>query len=390
MRVLLLSALLCGWVCVCRYMSLSRQFIIRSLAGLLVIAVLLVGIKYHSSLGRLHIWHIDMQLLQQQSWWHGVGPHGFNVEYNHAQAAWFARESLYSQRAMLANDGYYAFNEFMQLAIEFGWWAGVALVLAFIAFLHQQYRLVRYRVPMLSVAFIATQLLWPIAIGCWVSYPLHTWYGPAVAIGLAACIIAGSIVKQKVLQYGIAGGVVTATLVFLLVTQLQMSKEKATLDEARELWQIGHKNEAMQQLAQYCNTHPFAIPHYETLAGWYWLSGKEKAAIQLLEAHHQVHCNQRIHQQLGHWYALLNDTKSASFHLHTSLYITPHLLTSRAYLADLYNRIGEMDSASYWVQEVVRYPAKIATPKAALLKQQAATWLAMPDSSSTIFHLITD
>ncbi|WP_416439341.1 hypothetical protein [Phnomibacter sp. MR] len=369
---------------------LSRQFFTRSLAGLFVIAVFLVGIKYHSSLGRLHIWYIDMQLLQQQSWWHGVGLNGFNVAYNHAQAAWFSQASLYTQRAMLANDGYFAFNEFMQLAIEYGWWAGVALLLAFAAFIYQQYLLVRHRVPIVSVAFIATQLLWPIAIGCWVAYPLHTWYGPAIAIGLSACVIASFIIRHRAIRGGILLAILLGTATFLLVANHNRQAEKKLLGTARELWQIGHKTAAIEQLSAYCRTHPLAIPHHETLAAWYWLSGKEKEAIQTLETHHQQHCNQRLHQQLGQWYALQHNNTMASYHLHTSLYITPHLLTSRACLADFYWRIGDIDSATYWTKDVVQYPPKIQNTKATHLKQLATHWLENPTSTTPIFQIISN
>jgi tetratricopeptide (TPR) repeat protein len=153
---------------------------------------------------------------------------------------------------------------------------------------------------------------------------------------------------------------------------------KMVIEEARELWMIGDKPAAIEQLRNYCIKQPDAIPHNEILAKWLWLVGQEREAINWMIGHHQYHCNQRMHETLGQWYAGAGNYEQSSIHLHTSLYITPHLLHSRALLADYYYLIRNLDSARYWAKEVLYTPPKIENAKASELKRAAANWL-LPD-----------
>jgi hypothetical protein len=310
-------------------------------------------------------------MLANQTFGQGIGHNQFNVHYNHLQASYFTEGGIASKEAMLANDGYYAFNEFIHWGIEWGWWAGVLLLLMFTLFLYQNWRLIKRQGPF-NFEFLCTMLLWPIAVGCWVGYPLHKPYLAIYAISVSLMLIISIIPLKPMLRYGFFVMIALMTVCGMVLHGWVQRNAKMMIEEARELWMIGDKPAAIEQLRNYCIRQPDAIPHNEILAKWLWLVGQEREAINWMIGHHQYHCNQRIHETLGKWHVEKMNWPKASQELHTSLYITPHRLTARALLADMYTQMNRMDSARYWWQQLIAYPIKVPSTEANRLKRQAA------------------
>lgn len=125
-------------------------------------------IKTDSSLGRWFIWEKSFQLWKE-NWLSGVGFGRFNPEFNHLQADYFSRTSLYTKEAMLANDGIFAFNEWLHFAIEFG-------VAGFLLSVATTYFILRTCFNSInSSKSWAGAMLMPVIIGCLFSYPLHNF-----------------------------------------------------------------------------------------------------------------------------------------------------------------------------------------------------------------------
>jgi hypothetical protein len=384
LRTLLISLLIAVWLVILASKKRnSNQLTLYSIVSVLAAVIVLWYAKHNSSLGRLHIWKLSWQMLAKQSMWHGIGAGHFNVQYNHAQAAYFAQHSLYTKEAMLADDGYYAFNEFIHVGIEYGWWAGVLLLCFFAWFIWQNWLVVK-RKEGFSFPLVYILLLWPVAISCWVGYPLHK---PWLAIMAALLIGLLAISRMAVLRHW------KNTLVIMLVVASALYsgfkvrhffEARQILTATKEAWQVGEKRTAIAQLQKYCNAHVTAIPHHEVLATWYWLVSEEEKAIACLEKHHLFHCNQRIHETLGKWYASQKRFEVAAQHFFTALYITPHKLQSRALLSNLYAVWGKPTLARKWAYEVAQYPAKFSTNIADALKHSANMYLAN-NSTNTSF-----
>ncbi len=99
----------------------SKNKIIFVSTFLLISATLLFGffIKVESSAGRLFTWKNSFVLLKN-NWLKGVGLGKFNPNYNHLQAEYFSKNSITDAVALRADDGYYAFNEWLHIWIETG------------------------------------------------------------------------------------------------------------------------------------------------------------------------------------------------------------------------------------------------------------------------------
>lgn len=343
-------------------------------------------VKVDSTNSRVFIWQRTADMLATHAdcstFLHSYRP--FNPAFNHAQAGWFLAHGIAGKEAWLANDGYYAFNELLQVWFEWGW--GMALlVVAWYCFVGWQLLLV-WRAAGVGGhgRFLLVCAIVPVVLASLVSYPFHrSWvllYTLAVT-GLLTVWHWRSVLERQALAVGV--GIWMSGL--LVLAFWQWTKEDIrvkVLTDAREYWSAGDRTTAIGRLRAFCDVHPGSIPHNEVLAGWYTLSMKTSEAIAVLERHHLQHCNQEIHDLLGRLYARQGDWSMAGNHLMLSLCLTPHKLGSRATLANYYQAQRHFDSARYWAQSVLATPAKVPTVLASSLKVDARRYLAKPDTAS--------
>jgi len=88
--------------------------------------------KYSSTQGRVFIWENCWRALARAPVT-GVGMDKFRRVYNREQYDWFVRNGLENKHSLQAGNNYYAFNEWLQLAIEVGLpLAGAAFLIIFI------------------------------------------------------------------------------------------------------------------------------------------------------------------------------------------------------------------------------------------------------------------
>lgn len=99
-----------------------RRFISWGILGLVCLAIglaTLFYIKKDSANGRLFMWKISLHAIAEKPL-AGHGPGGFHDAYGAAQEAYFANGTYSEWEEHVAGSPEYAFNEYLQLAIEFG------------------------------------------------------------------------------------------------------------------------------------------------------------------------------------------------------------------------------------------------------------------------------
>ena len=98
--------------------------------GVCVLALaagLLFVLKPDSARGRLFLWRMSARAAMEQPWTgHGIG--NFAVAYGEAQEAYFATGHYEPWEERVAGCPEYAFNEYLQVAVEHGWPALLALL----------------------------------------------------------------------------------------------------------------------------------------------------------------------------------------------------------------------------------------------------------------------
>lgn len=108
---------------------------ILTIATILSVGISLFGI-YHfkkgSSDGRLFIWKVSTEIIKENSIF-GVGFDRFNAHYMNSQANYFVRNGETTE-ALVSDNTYYAFNEFVQFITENGF-VGFILLIALLYFI---------------------------------------------------------------------------------------------------------------------------------------------------------------------------------------------------------------------------------------------------------------
>lgn len=108
--------------------SKLRKVILGTIS-VLIIAGGLYGV-YHlkkgSSEGRLFIWNVSTQIIKENPLM-GVGFDRFKAHYMDSQAAYF-REHIGESESLVADNSYYAFNEFLQFTVEEGAIGAILLI----------------------------------------------------------------------------------------------------------------------------------------------------------------------------------------------------------------------------------------------------------------------
>lgn len=91
------------------------------LKWLIVILLLIICLfyKYNSTLGRLITYKVDL-LIIKNFWLSGIYQ-PFNISFNHTQAAYFfSKGDLYTKEMLLASNGFFVFNEWLNIFIRYG------------------------------------------------------------------------------------------------------------------------------------------------------------------------------------------------------------------------------------------------------------------------------
>ena len=368
-------------ICLLLYRQCGNKRSLLSFMQAICVCLLpfLLYVKYDSSLGRLHIWSLSFQLWLKQSFLIGLGAGQYNSAYNHLQAQYFSSRSLYTKEAMLANDGYFASNEYLQFGIDYGWW--YSLLLLFLFGVYAYFLWAAWQQKLNGAQLSYTCLMLPFFIASWVAHPWHHYAAIAITVLFVLLLLAEELSKYplanslfKKWSYGI---ITVIIYLYAVVSFRSAERKEEILTMAKTEWQWGNKQYAIQCLDSICSKHPDWQPHNETLAYYHWVTGHTQKGIEILQRHHQYHCNQRFHQMLGDFYSELKQPALALHHYHTSLFINPHLIEPRIKLAETYNSLNNKDSAKYWAKEVLCFPRKVMNPKVKLYEKRARQVLSL-------------
>jgi O-antigen polymerase len=357
-----------------RKLKIRHVWIRLLLFSVLLIAMALVltlVTKVDSSAGRWFIWKNSWRLFQQ-NWLTGVGTGLFNRSYNHLQADYFFKHAFSVKEAMLADDGFYAFNEWLHVGVEQG-------VLGLFMFLSLTFFLLYTCWKRIEDDYVLPgAVLVSIFISCLFSYPLHNWLILSVAAFFSGSICKGA---RAVWHIYTPRWLVIASLLILInftcIAGFLTMHSFTDYKKARDLAAEGAKTEAYELIKSQSaalKTHPsFPLFYLKLLHE----TGRLQEAITWFNKFHAFQCDQRMHAIAGKCYAESGVVELAEKHLIMSLYITPHLMQSRMDLLNFYHQQGDTLKARFWANDIIHFTPKINSPKSYLLKREAARYIAI-------------
>lgn len=356
----------------------TKQFTLRKTKllvfglGIAAIAFVFVSItfflKTNSTSGRWFIWQNCFTVLKS-NWFTGVGWGRFRVAYNEQQASWFQQHGFHNKQALLADTVYYAFNEWLQLAIEIGLPLTTVLFLLLISIWIKAFKNVNktkssYTNKKAMAAFAA------LIFSSFFSYPFYYLPTLFLFIVLFIWVVAigqfDFITRQKILFKSLL--ILFASLVaiycsFQLYARMQLKK-------AAELNLVGYKKLALQKMQ---SAYPILKRNGDflyTMGNSFYSLNKMDSALYYFQQSAKTKNDCELHKKLGQLYFETGNQPLAEAHFLKAVYMVPNRFKSRELLVEFYIQTGNKPKAKYWASQTLLMPEKIPSAQVLAIKQR--------------------
>ncbi len=301
------------------------------------------------------------------NWVHGIGLGKFKSKFNEYQADYFAKNNLDNKRALLADNTFYAFNDYLQWIIETGVWGllFLAMVLYFtirrIIFLNKD----NLKKPILVSA---TAALICIAVASLFSNPLQV-----IPIQGIVLICLGVIAfypnkrsdfstTKKLISFFYRGFVMVLAVIFIN-NAWNVYKRKQIEKEAFELTQSGYKTEAIARYKTLIEKYP------ETGYNWFLYSQQLYYSNRLVEAKESLdkcrlyYVDNKVYKLKAAIEEELNMYPEAEKSYLRAIYMVPNRMGSRLDLLNFYIARNDTSKAVYWARSILTMPIKVLSDR---------------------------
>ena len=245
----------------------QRQRVVMVVVGgfcvLLLAGYLLFVLKPDSARGRLFMWKITCRAIAEKPLT-GYGIHNFAAAYGNAQETYFAAGDYESWEERVAGSPEYAFNEYLQAAVELGIPLAVCLLVVVVLCLYRGVRKGRYGIcgailSLMIFSFSSYPLQLPVFIvtfggllvACLSGADRWQWLGLAVSVG----IIGGFRLKNDLQVEQACREWMNARVLYNAGAYQSAEKEYGRLypllrDRASFLFEYGHGLHKQQQFSK--------------------------------------------------------------------------------------------------------------------------------------------
>lgn len=345
------------------YIALQRKKVILFLSiGFLLLACGATGIyqlKKNSADGRVLIWKTTMQMIPKYPM--GVGLGHFAGVYGEEQAAYFAAGIGTAQDELIAGNPDYAFNEYLQIIIEFGIIPAVVLFISFILLVYMgiKRKAIAEAGGLLSLFVFAAM-----------SYPFNLLPFLIVLVFFMAFILTqkravrvkGFTEKSVVLPWQAVFVLLTVSFVILFGTLYQRYPTYKAYKEWNNLKMIGSTDAYPEMKNDYENLYPylsdqtlFLFEYAQCLSK----TGEYNKSNQILEQAIKISCDPMLYNILGKNYQNLKNYKFAEQNFLKASHIVPNRIYSYYLLANLYAENGNKESAILMGKKVLTKEPKV-------------------------------
>ncbi len=338
-------------------------------AIIVLIPIILLSVKTDSSLGRFYIIKNTVQIIKNNF------PNeitDFNLAYHHYIIDKFSGTYLLNTKEnYLADNTFYANNDYLQFVAEFGIFGLIGVTIFFLIAIPYILKNIRHHLVSNEDYFITTFI--PFLIGGFISYPFHNYYTIYLFSSLAVLRLLMLICNksQRKSHQRVMIGYIILSLLLLSVNEYSFYQSNKRMKEVSALEKIGQNNDALKLLDleiksngfQKANTLKFA----SLLAGFRLYD----SSIKILLQNHNKCCSREFHLLLGDMYNFNDDSANAKVQYLNALYITPHKLVARNKLMLLYQKYQDTVKLKFWANEIIHTPLKIKSDEAETIQNEA-------------------
>lgn len=323
--------------------------------------------KHNSSIGRLLIYKVSLQLLKQNLIC-GVGFGNFKINYLYAQANYFRTGHYTVKELLLADSTQYAFNEYLQFIIELGL-AGLALIVCFYSLMFVAIKKTMLKKPsqllLLSIAVFIS-----LTTAACFNYIFHLSIFATIYIICCTHIIGCGLNKRWVNIVGIAISLITIITIWVDSYSMFIFHSRALrkFKEATELGQAGYRSESYQQLDSLykdLKTYPMYLEAYGESALQQGYPNKALRAFQQQKKNKLYHS---LFLSIGDCYNKLNKKNEAEKSYQLAIDMVPNRFVSRYKLFEFYLNNNELKKAAAIGKGILELPIKIQSAQVNRIK----------------------
>ncbi len=318
--------------------------------------------KQGSTSGRLLIQKISFRIFKD-NWLFVIGQGQFKVQYNLAQAEYFSFNSIDTKEALLADNTFYAFNDYFQFVIEYGL-LGIFIVIGFLYFYIKHLRSVTVTDESKPLFLASQSSLICIFVGAFFSYCLQS-FAVNVLLLLALVVINGlSVINKNILYLNnlqvkffkilfIATGCLLCSYFCYAIFYEQKSKT------AFEYNQIGFKTKSLKEYKKINDSYvTIQSAQFYYAEGLYNVNKLEEAKV-VLNKLKKIYTANDLYVLSAKVEAELNNLQQAAQDYRKAIYIVPNRMRSRKNLLDFYLQQKDTANAIYWANSILNMPIKV-------------------------------
>jgi O-antigen ligase len=356
------------------------SIVVMSLIISLVIIASLYQIKPESAFGRLLLWKVSLNMIEENPFM-GVGFNKFDVAYNNYQAEYFANGNGNNAERLLADNVRHAHNEYLQIGAEIGL-IGLLIFLGIVgtAFkapssndkTNSNKTLTEKNIINISTKAALIALL----VFAFFSFPFHilpTLINFTFLLAVISKTNNPYFVKKITLGPSVikpAAIIIIASVSIFTINNLQLYNAYYKWSDAFIAAKIGYfesaKNEYARLFPVLKNNGEFLFFYGASLSA----VGNYNEAIKFLEPAKQNFSDPNLYITLGQSYARLNDFTKAENNLIHACNITPYKLFPKYLLAKLYYNHNMTENALDKANEIIHLNTKIKTTAADEIKTE--------------------
>jgi hypothetical protein len=339
---------------------------------ILVAMVLAVAFlfKTGSSHGRLLIYKVIAYNVTAKNLVYGIGKGKFKAAYNNWQASYFQNRDINSREALLADNTYFAFNDYLQLVLEMGIAGMVMLLLFGIIIIFLLKRLKKISEQGAAKGALASAMV--ILTAALFSYPLQNIPLQVYVLFCLLIVINGISKASNQLTRQIINCVGMLAALLLCVKEVRTQKYERVKETAIVFSQTGHRKKAMEELEQLIDKgYKEGNVLYLYARELYYVAQTGKA-LEYSGQSRAYTSNLETAQLFARLYEENGEMKKAEYHYLQSVYMVPNRFESRLVLAEFYLRKKDKERTRHWAESIAMLPVKIPSPKVDRIKEAAA------------------
>ncbi len=332
----------------------------------LITALLLITfyVKTDSSLGRLLIYKISFEIFKD-NWLFGIGLAEFKQVYLFRQARYFANGNYSPKELLLADNTYYAFNDYWQFVLEMGI-SGLVIIMALFYILgkqirnaiqHNNHKILKININIVLIAILTA------------AFFTHVFENSIFQFTTILCVAVLCVLNySRNWMISILLSLSIVALLFIGVTFLRNHMIDENYKNASRLFIAGLKSEAKSEIQKIypINDNKRAVLYLQILLASFNLKN-EKEIISLIVKYP----NANSYKLLGDFYTINNKFKAAEEAYLMAINMVPNRFLPRQNLLQLYISQKKFANAQHVAENIISLAVKVDSYQVQKIKLEA-------------------